>query len=196
VGLAIEPHAAELLVAAVGPDLGALQQEVRKLALVVHDRPANPADVSTLVGVRHGETIQDFVNVVLERTPTRAAMLVDRVLGQSGMTGVRMVTALGTALLGTALARAESDRGVPRARLADVVFRHLMAARPFGVGSYKVEAEHWAAWSERWSATELRRALRRALATDRALKRTGISDEAGMLRQLVLSFAVPAREVA
>ena len=195
-GLAIEPAAAELLVEAVGPDLGALQQEVQKLAVVVHDRAAGPADVSTLVGVRHGETIHDFVSGALERAPARAAKLVDRVLGQSGMTGVRMVTALGTALVGTALARAESDRGVPRARLADVVFRHLMVTRPFGVGSYKVEAEHWALWSERWSATELRRALRLALATDQALKQSGVSDDAGLLRQLVLSFAVPARGVA
>jgi DNA polymerase III subunit delta len=195
-GLTIEPAAAELLVEAVGPELGELQQEVNKLAVVVHDRAASPADVSTLVGVRHGETIQDFVTAALERAPARAAALVDRVLGQSGMTGVRMVIALGTALLGTALGRAELDRGVPRARLADVLFRHLTTTRPFGVRGYKVEAEHWASWSERWSAAELRRALRLALAADRALKQSGVSDDAGLLRQLVLSFAVPAREVA
>lgn len=196
-GLTIEPAAAQLLVEAVGPDLGALSQEIRKLAVVARDRAAGQEDVARLVGVRHGETVQDFVDAALGRTPARAAMLVDRVLAQSGMTGVRMVTALGTAMVGTALARAALDRGLPRARVADSLLRDLMAARPAGVrGSYKVEAERWVSWVDKWSSAELREALRRTLATDRALKRSGISDEAGLVRQLVLSLAVPVQEVA
>lgn len=195
-GLTIEPAAAELLVEAIGPDLGALRQEVEKLSVVVRDRAVVPEDVSLLVGVRRGETVQDFIDSVLGRAPTHAARLVDRVLAQSGMTGVRIIMALGTALVGTALARAELDRGLPRARVIDVLVRDLSAARPFGVRGYKTEAERWVAWSERWSAGELRRALRLALATDRALKQSGVSDEAGLLRQLVLSLPIPTRGAA
>ena len=195
-GLAIEPAAAELLVAAMGPDLSALRQELDKLAVLVQGRAAAPADVSAQVGVRHGETLQDLVEAALARDAARAARLVERVIVQSGMTGVRMVTALGTALVGTALARAELDQGTPRARLADRLFRHLLAGRPFGLRSYKIEAALWVDWTERWRAAELRRALRLTLAADRALKSTGVSDEAGLVRQLVLSFAVPAQEAA
>jgi DNA polymerase-3 subunit delta len=194
--LTIEPAAAELLVVAVGSDLGALRQELDKLAVLVQGRSAGPADVSALVGLRQGETLQDLVDATLAREAARAARLVERVLDQSGMTGVRIVSALGTALVGTALSRAELDRGTPRARLADVLFRHLLAARPFGLRGYKIEAGQWAEWGERWGAPELRGALRLALAADRALKSTGVSDEGGLVRQLVLTLAVPAREAA
>jgi hypothetical protein len=107
-----------------------------------------------------------------------------------------MVTALGTALVGAALARAEVDRGTPAARLADTIFRHLLAARPFGLRSYKVESVQWAEWGTRWKTSELRRALRLTLATDQALKSTGVSDDAGVIRQLVLSLGVPVQEAA
>lgn len=194
--LTIEPAAAELLVVALGSDLGALRQELDKLAVLVQGRPVGPADVSALVGVRYGETLQDLIDATLAREPARAARLVERVLAQSGMTGVRIVSALGTALVGAALSRAELDRSTPRARLADALFRHLLAARPFGLRGYKIEAGQWAEWGERWGAPELRSALRLTLATDRALKSTGVSDEGGLVRQLVLSLVVPAREAA
>lgn len=194
--LTIEPPAAELLVAAVGADLGGLRQEMEKLAALVHGRAAGPDDVSAIVGVRHGETLQDFVDACLARHSARAAQLVEVVLQQPGMSGVRMVSALGTALVGVALARDEVDRGTPRSRLADALFRHLLAARPFGLRSYKVEAAQWVEASDRWTAADVRHALRLALTTDRALKSTGVSDEAGLLRQLALAQGVVTREAA
>lgn len=196
IGVAVDPAAAELLVASVGADLSALRQELTKLASLVNGRAATTDDVTTLVGVRRGETLHDLIDAALEPAPARAARLVEPVLQQSGMTGVRMVGALGTALVGAALARGELDRGTPRARLADALFRHLLAARPFGLRSYKVEAAQWATWGEHWTAVAIDRALRLALAADLALKTTGVSDEAGVIRQLVLSLAVPAREAA
>jgi len=194
--MAVEPAAAELLVSAVGADLGALRQELDKLALLVQGRPVGPEDVAAIVGVRHGETLQDFVAACCARQPARAARLVEVVLAQPGMSGVRMVSALGTALVGVALARAELDRGTPRAHLADTLVRHLLSARPFGLRSYKIEAGQWAEWGERWSAADGRRALCLALTTDRALKSSGISDEAGLVRQLVLAMGVATREAA
>jgi len=196
IGVAVDPAAAELLVGSVGADLGALRQELTKLASLVNGRAATTEDVTTLVGVRRGETLQDLIDAALEPAPARAARLVDPVLQQSGMTGVRMVGALGTALVGAALARGELDRGTPRVRLGDTLFRHLLAARPFGLRGYKVEAAQWATWGEHWTAGALDRALRLALAADLALKTTGVSDEGGVIRQLVLSLAVPAREAA
>ena len=112
------------------------------------------------------------------------------------MSGVRVVTALGTALVGTALARAELDRGVGAARLADVLFRHIVAARPFGLGNWKEEAARWARWATGWQLAGLQRALRRTLAADGALKTSTVSDERAIVMELLLTWAVPEREAA
>lgn len=204
-GLSIEPGAVTLLLEVAGHDLGTLAQELDKLAAVaggggapagVSRRAATERDVAALVGVRHGETLGELVQAVLEQRAAGAARLVEPVLAQPGMSGVRIVTALGTALIGTALARAELDRGVPRARLADVVFRHILAARPFGIGNWKDEAARWAQSAPLWSLATLRQALRRALAADQALKSSTLSDDGAIVTELLLTLAVSAREAA
>ncbi len=194
--LRLEPDAAELLAAAVGNDLGALAQELGKLSALAIGRSATRDDVAALVGVRQGETLQDFVDAALERRAAAAARLVEPVLEQAGMTGVRMVTALGTAVLGTALARGELDRGTTSPRLESVVLSAVRAARPWGVGNWQDTAARWARWATLWSAAELRGALRLALTADRALKSSTVTDERGILMQLVLAWGVPAREAA
>jgi DNA polymerase-3 subunit delta len=199
VKLTLDPDAVTLLIAAVGSDLGALARELDKLAAVTGDtgRPASPADVTALVGVRRGETAPDFVAAALERRAADAARLAAPVLEQTGMNGVRLVTLLGTHLIGTALARAERDRGGKSGpRLEDAVFQQLRAARPYGLGSYKEEAARWARWSAHWSARELAAALRATLAADVALKTTTVTDDRGIVTQLVLGFAAVQREAA
>jgi DNA polymerase III subunit delta len=192
--LTLEPDAVELLVAAVGSDLSALARELEKLAALAGNRAATAADVSALVGVRRGETVFDLVDSALARQAARAAVLVAPVLEQTGMSGVKIVTTLGTHLVGTALARAERDRGTRN--VDDAVFNHLRAARPYGLRNYRDEAARWARWSGLWTAAELSAALRAALAADRALKGTTITDERGIVTQLVLTFAATRREAA
>jgi DNA polymerase III subunit delta len=195
-GLTLAPEAAELLLAAVGSDLAALARELEKLAAVAGSRPATRDEVAALVGVRRGETVQDLVDAALERRGAAAARLVEPVREQAGMSGVRILTALATALVGTALARAELDRGAPRGRLESLILSHLRAARPYGLGSWEHTAERWARWASVWSAAELSRALRLALDADRALKSSTVTDERGILEQLVLACAVRRREAA
>jgi DNA polymerase III subunit delta len=194
--LALAPDAVELLVAAVGNDLSALARELEKLAALAGDRTVTAADVTALVGVRRGETVHDLVEAALERQVARAAQLVEPVLEQAGMSGVKILTLIGTHLVGTALARAERDRGTSGARLEDTVFRQMLAARPYGLRGYKEEAARWVRWSERWTAAELSAALRAALAADRALKGTTVTDDGGIVTQLLLGFAVTRREAA
>jgi len=191
--LTLEPEAVDLLIAAVGNDLSALARELEKIATLAGDRPATAADVTALVGVRRSETVHDLVEAALERRAARAAQLIEPVLEQAGMSGVRIVTLLGTHLVGTALAHAERARG--SGRLEDTVFRHLLAARPHGLRGYKDEAARWARWSGLWTAADLSAALRATVGADRALKGTTITDERGIVTQLVLSFAA-ARQVA
>src|SRR5207237_602654 len=125
-------EAGALLLDAVGSDLATLARELEKLAALAGggggSRPATREDVAALVGVRRGETLQDLVDATLERRAADAARLIAPVLEQSGMSGVRMLTTLGTHLVGTALARAELDHGAPQARLAALVLSHLRAA--------------------------------------------------------------------
>ena len=192
--LTLAPDAVDLLVAAVGNDLSGLARELEKLASLAGDRPATAADVTALVGVRHGETVHDLVEAALERRAARAAQLVEPVLEQAGMSGVKIVTLLGTHLVGTALARAERERGT--GRLEDAVFNHLRAARPYGLRGYKDEAARWVRWSGLWTAAELSAALRAALHADRALKGTTVTDDRGIVTQLVLGFAATRREAA
>jgi len=191
-GLELAPEASELLLAAVGNDLAALAQELEKLTALTAStgQPASRADVAALVGVRRGETLQDLVDAALDRAGARAAQLVEPVLAQAGMSGVRVVTALAAALLGTALARAELERGAPGPRLETLLLGHLRRIRPFGVGSWEATAARWARWAERWESGELSGALRLALAADRGLKSTTLTDERGLVEQLVLSLAV------
>ena len=198
--LAFEPDAVELLVQSVGRDLGALGGELEKLAALTDGRPAGGvatrADVAALVGTRPGETLQDLIDAALERRTPVAARLVEPVLEQAGMTGVRVLMALGTALVGTALARAELDRGTPPARLEAALLGQLRAARPYGLGSWEQTASRWARWGAGWDAGALRKALRLALDADRALKSTTLTHEPGILVQLVLSFGALQQEAA
>src|SRR5213593_2836714 len=189
--LTLEPDAAELLVQTVGNDLGALAGELEKLAAVVAGRTsgggATREDVAALVGARPGQTLQDLIDAALERRAAAAARLIEPVLEQAGMTGVRILTALG---------RAELDRGTPPGRLAAALLGQLRAARPFGLGSWEQTAARWASWATHWSAASLRAALRLALDADRALKSTTLTDERGILVQLVLALGVLQREAA
>jgi len=195
-GLVLEAEAGALLLDAVGHDLGFLARELDKLAALTGGRPGTGADVAALVGVHHGETLSDLVEAALTRRAPVAAQLVEPVLQQSGMTGVRVVTALGTALVGTALARAELDRGVTAGRLPDLLFRHILAARPFGLGDWKEEAARWARWAAGWQLAGLQRALRRALAADGALKSSTVSDDRAIVTDLLLTWVEPVREAA
>jgi len=197
VGVTLEPAAAELLLGAVGADLATLARELEKLAsLTAGTRAVTAGDVTSLVGVRRGETIFDLVHAALERRAAHAARLVEPVLEQAGMSGVKILSLLGTHLVGTAVARAERDRGANAARLPEVVFRQLLAARPYGLRGYKEEAAHWSKWSALWTAAELGQALRAALAADNALKSATVSDDRGIVTQLVLGFAKLDQEAA
>ena len=194
--LILEPEAGALLLDAVGHDLGFLARELDKLAALTGGRPGTRDDVAALVGVRRGETLSDLLEAALTQLPAAAARLVEPVLEQAGMTGVRMVMALGTALIGTALARAELDRGVSLARLPDVLFGHIRAARPFGLGNWKEEAAKWARWAGHWEPADLRHALRRTLAADCALKSSTVSDDQAIVTELLLTWVEPSREAA
>src|SRR2546422_9838763 len=148
-GITLAADATELLLKAVGNDLSTLSGELEKLTSLIAgtDRSVTADDVSNLVGVRRDETVFDLVEAALERRVARAAQLVEPVLEQAGMSGVKILSLLCTHLVGTALARAERDRAVHAARLPDTIYRQMQSVRPYGMRSYKEEAARWTAWS-------------------------------------------------
>src|SRR2546428_682549 len=176
------------------PRVVALAQELDKLAAVTAGRTATHEDVAALAGVRRGQTMHHLVDAALERRAADAARLVEHVLEQAGVTGVRILTALGTALIGTALARAELDRGTPRSRLTAILLQHLRLARPFGLGDWGETAARRARGAEGWSSREVGQAVRLARDAGRALKATTGPDEAGVLAPPGVQLGVLGRE--
>src|SRR5437762_6272083 len=152
--LTLAPEAGALLRDETGSDLAALARKLGKLAALAGGgaQPATREDVAALVGVRRGETLQDLVDATLERRAADAARLIAPVLEQSGMSGVRMLTALGTHLVGTALARADHDHSTPHARLAALLLSHLKPALPIRRVSWEGTATRWARWAARGRA--------------------------------------------
>ena len=194
VGIKLDDEAAGHLVAAVGADLAQLGMEIDKLAAAATSDTVNAETVANLVGVRRGETTEDWIVAVLERDAVRAYRMLGPVLAASGNSAVRVVGQLGTALLGARLARTLLDAGRRRAEVERLLMGHIKAARPFGIGPWGAAASLWARVAERWDGVELDDALRHALAADRALKSTTIADETGTLTDLMLKLSV--REAA
>ncbi len=195
-GLALEPDAAEHLMRSVGSDLGALGSELSKLASLPSGEPLTAQRVGELVGVRHGETLWDWREAVLDGQTGTAAKLLPAVLGQAGVSGVKLVTAIGTALVGLGIARAHYDRGLRGRTLEAAVLKCLLSVRPFGLLSYKEEASRWSRWAPAWPNERIRDALRAARDADTALKNTTVSNEQALLMDLVLRIGIPSAEAA
>ncbi len=192
-GLTLEEDAAQHLREAVGDDLQQLAAEIAKLAAATPGRPVTVADVTDLVGVRHGETVGDFVGAVTARRFTAAAALVPQLLTSPGNTAVRLVAALGTTLVGLALARAHLDAGESRSSATERVFHAIQEARPQGLGNWRDEAARWAADAAQWTAAEVDQALAAVLRADARLKDTKLTGETEIVTEVVLSLGVPER---
>lgn len=195
-GLALEPEATEHLVRSIGPDLGALASELSKLASLPTTEPLTTERLGELVGVRRGETQWDWRTAVLQDQPGLAVTLLPAILSQPGISGVKLVSLLGTALVGVGVARSFYDKGVRGRALEEAVFKALLQNRPAGLLGYREEAACWNRWAARWPAARIRSALRAALETDLALKSTTVSDERGLVADLVLRIGIRSAEAA
>lgn len=188
-GLRLERSAIDHLLAVVGSDLAQLKVELYKLAAAFgSERTIGEDDVSHLVGVRRGETVDDWCRAAISRDTTRAVELIDVVLTQAGVSGVRMVTALGQDLLGLRLARSLLERGIAGDRLRLAIFQVLRTQRPRGVGDWKLAAQRWSDAAQLWSPAELDAAIRAAYDADRALKSTTVSDDRAVLANLIFTL--------
>jgi DNA polymerase III subunit delta len=189
-GLTLEPEAARHLVQSIGPDLGGLQSELAKLASLPSDEKLSPDRLGELVGIRRGETAWDWREAVLKGESGRAVALLSPVLAQPGVSGVKLVMQVGTALVGLGIARTLYEKGLRGPTLENAVFKVLLRNRPFGLLGYKEEAAFWGRLAPQWPLPRIRAALRAACATDQSLKNTTVSDERGLLTDLVLQVTM------
>lgn len=191
-GCTITPEAVAHLLAAVGTDLFQLAREVEKAQAAAPGGEIDAGLVAELVGVRRGETVADFVTAVVSRDHARALAALPSVLALPGVTGVRLVAALGTAFVGVRLAIALGAQA-GRQRLERLVFEAIRSARPPGLGDWSREAAMWAEAAARWNAGEIARALEEARRADRRLKSTTLTDELGVLTDMLLQLAAARR---
>ena len=121
------------LVRAVGGELASLAAELEKLAALPPGEPLTVERVGELVGVRHGETIFDWRDAVMEDRTGPAVHLIGLLLDQPGNSGVKLAGVLGTTLVGVGVARSHLDRGQRGRALDDAVFRAIRRCRVFGL---------------------------------------------------------------
>jgi len=195
-GVLLEDAATDHLLAATGGDLGAVAAELEKLRALPSDQPLTADQVGALVGIRHGETVFDWRDAVLDGAAGRAGRMLGPLLDQSGVTAVRLVSLLGTSLIGVGLARSHYDRRVRAGQLERLVFERLRQLRIFGLPDWKAESARWTRWAAAWPNQRVRGGLGAARDADQALKNTTVSDELGILTDLVLRLAVERREAA
>jgi DNA polymerase-3 subunit delta len=188
-GVALDDDGARLLHAAVGDDLAQLAAELAKLRGAVGERAATAGDVADLVGVRRGETVPDFVDAVTARRFHDATGMLRHLLDGPGNSGVRLVSSLGTSLVGLALARAMLDRGGSPGSVARELLSAMQAARPMNVRVWRDEAERWARDAAGWTAEELDAALALLLTADRRLKGTSLGGDAEIVGDALLAIA-------
>ncbi|MEO5826603.1 MAG: DNA polymerase III subunit delta [Gemmatimonadales bacterium] len=192
----LAPDAREHLLRATGGDLGLLTAESEKLSGLGGGEMLSLEAVSALVGVRHGETVDDWRDAVLRDDVPAALAALPRVLDQTGVSGVKLVTTLGASLLVLRWARATAlDRRLRGRPLADAVKKLCFERRP-AVGSYDPFARLISEIVGRWPDTRVGKAIAATLLADIALKNTTVSDNGGIVTDLVLTLAATRQKKA
>ena len=190
-GFELSEDAAEHLLKVVGGELSLLSTEIEKVAAIaVEGEPVSATGLADLIGVRHGETLHDWVDAVLLRDVPRASAILQTVLTGSGVSAVRLVATLGTGLIGVRLARALVDDGNSPTRIEGTIRKVVQRAR---IGwMFRDSGEPFAVWARAasmWSTREVDDAIRAAYECDKALKSTTVSDERGTVTEMLLKMS-------
>ena len=198
-GISFGEGAAEHLANATGKDLGTIDSELTKLSALSDQGPINVERIGQLVGVRRGETLYDWRDAVLSGQTAKALELTDVVLGQSGVTAVKMATVIGSSLIGVGLARGHYDRGKRGSALAsEITVALTRRLKPYWLKDvgWGAEAGRWAEWAASWPQARVSQAIASVLAADQSLKNTRVSDERSILLDLILQLDLVRREAA
>jgi DNA polymerase-3 subunit delta len=190
-GFELTEEAAEHLLNVVGNELSLLATEIDKLAAIVTDGDTlDTSAVADMVGVRRGETQNDWIEAVLIRNTPRAVGILDTVLAGAGITGVRLLGTLGTGLVGVRLARAFLDEGKPAAKIEGMIRKTVQNAKTaWTFRDWNNPFALLARTADRWTTREIDDALRAAYECDLALKSTTVSDVRGTITEMLLKMS-------
>ena len=191
-GVEIAESAVDLLHAAVGNDLYQLSAELDKLASYVNGGTITEESVSAVVGVRRGETVADFLDLVLKRDATGALALIPHILSQPKTSAVSVVMALSTQMLAIGWGRARLDSGLPQGRLEGEYFQLLKSTGAYPGRPWGGAARAWASAARDWKLDECDRAVDALLSADVALKESRVSSESQLLGTVVLALCAVA----
>ena len=173
-----------------------LAAEVAKLTGLGGGAAIDRETVGALVGIRHGETVDDWRDAVLRDDLPTAIAVLPRVLEQSGVSGVRLLLTLGGSLFVLQWARATAEaRKIRGGALIRPMWDEPLKLRPM-VGNYSTFTKVVADVVPAWSLPRIAAAIHATLAADIALKSTTISSEEGILTDLVLTLAASRKKKA
>ena len=193
-GVTLATDAARHLVEAVGGDLGHARSELDKLSGLAGPEPISIAQISALLGVRHGETATDWCHAVLEDRTGEAAGMLDHLLDQTGVSAVGLLTSIGTHLIGLGIARAHFDKGLRGGSLERAVFEAIRRARPARI-DWGGSARLWSRVADAWPTARLDAAIAATCRADRRIKDVSLADDRGILLDLVMKLAHANREI-
>jgi DNA polymerase-3 subunit delta len=152
--------------------------------------------VASVVGVRVGETMGDFLDAVARRDAVHALAILGPVLQQPKASAVTTIMALTTQTLAIGWAQAARDRGAHQAKLSGDLFNLLKEAG--GVFTGRAWGEFVATCvraSDVWTPRAIDEALALLLRADASLKDTRLSSDEQLLSTLVLSLCgAPLRQ--
>lgn len=193
-GVTISEEAVRLLQDAVGDDLPQLAVELEKCASLANGAEIGEAIVTAVVGVRREETPGMLFDAVAMRDGAAALALLPGVLMQPKTSAVQLVMALATQTLGIGWALERRAAGVPARGINGEIFTLLKGAGgPFLMRSWGDAAAAWSRAVDRWTPSDVDRALDALLDADRALKESRLSSDEQLLGTLVLELCgVPA----
>lgn len=192
----IEEDAVALLIEAVGTDSSQLASELDKLTSYVQGGTITAGAVGDVVGVRHGETLSDFLDRVAERDAAGALALVGHILSLPKTTLVPIINALAVQTMAMGWGRQARDRGLPAQRLESEFFGLLKETGAFPMRQWSEATKCWARNLSRWDSGSVEEGLRALLAADRAAKDTRVSSEEQLLATLVCALCAGPRRTA
>lgn len=190
-------EAAELLLATVGADLAALATEVDKCVSYA-GKDVNTSAVEAIVGVRHGETLGDFLRAVAQRRADEALKLVAPILAQPKTGLIPVLSALGSQMLALGVASAARRSGAPVGAVRNRLWELLKGGGgSLNTGSSWGDAvDRWANSAALWSEASIRNGLRAVLIADRSAKDSRVATDEQILSTAVLELCGDGQRVA